>query len=207
MEPKKSYNYLFIFLALLAFVADIATLFQLFNGGIILETWSLRWFLGIMAIIILLGFGIAMLKMSGSDKTGNVLSVFGIIYIIYAAILYLNTGYVTFTETVSFKDYLGFMVLILIIVMLAEWCLEQGANKKFHEYASYIFVTINLVFLLAVIFKYVGQDNEISMVSLFGECIAFGFGAYLFIHFYTRAHKDKASILSNLLSMGSKSAT
>nr|VFJ70303.1 MAG: hypothetical protein BECKDK2373B_GA0170837_12741 [Candidatus Kentron sp. DK] len=168
-------------LAGIALLADLITLGQFVLSGTFEEFWTSQWVLGIVFIVTLLVVGVSFLILAGKeDIISDVVPFFGGIYMLLAMGFYLFFGFLQSQGEVSFGDFVGGGLLLIVLIAISIICIAFAKSKEFFILSSYGPATCSLLFAFIIIYKYIFNAVTFEFGVFSGELILLISGALLF---------------------------
>ena len=184
----------FIFLAVIALIADLITVWQFIYTGIFVEFWSTKWIFSILFMGGLLLVGVGFFSMGGyEEKTETIIALFGFLYMLISIFLYLYFGYTQISSNLGVTDYFGFLILFLIIFGISCISISLAKENSLYTFPSYGFATSSLGLTILIMYKYLFQGISFSLWFFIGEMIILIGGAVLFLGLYDYSKENSNS--------------
>ncbi len=173
-------------LAVLSFIADFYTVYQIVANAVIFDFWTSRWIIAILLAALLTVGGFAFLAIGGSSGSlDSALIIFAALYVICSLIVYLFWAFRVTVQQVTPQDFFGFFVLFGILI----WA---GAGIMYHKekealiFPAFGYAAGSLAFVVLLVNRYVGQEVPFEFWSFFEQMIVLIIGIVLFIGLFTK---------------------
>ena len=148
-----------LLLSIIAFVADILTIYTFFEKSTFQHVWTSQWMLSVLFIFLFIAISTGLLYLASFDGLARVLlGLYSLVYLAGAVMIYVMWSTYHIIEIFSLDDYSGYLVLFALFffsgVFMAQKAMgneEQLLLKLF----SYAFGLANITLLLLMLDKYV----------------------------------------------------
>lgn len=209
MPSKVRPNLVLSFMTGLAFIADVASLYQFISNWSHAQFWSQQWFINLTFVLVLLGITIGLSYLANNqERPLTLLGIYGYGYILISIVLYISWGALQTLTILSIYDYLAYMSLFGIATITGLICIKFLDEPGLVRVVSYFFGFFNLTFLLLLVDRYVFETTCLKLTALYlewnisikafqgivwdvliGEIVVFIIGATLFLWLYFKTHK------------------
>lgn len=169
---------------------------KLVHDAIIFQFWTTPWSIGVIASLVLIAMGLGLLFLE-DDETGYLaLSIFGCIYVIAAALVYIAWGIRQVFNTGDLEDFAGFGTLFVAVAIVAAIGLGITADRKgwykIYLFPAWIAGIANLAIIFLILFKYIFARKDWHFWPFAAEVVISIVGSALFLSSYNEARKGEA---------------
>ena len=176
-------------LAILLLLASFILAGKLVIDATVFDFWTAQWFIGVLGTLAMIGAGVALLFFSQEDEVYLALAIFGCVYVLATAIVYVAWSIQHISESLTFARYIGFLLLCLLSGAVASVSLRvYSDNEGFGEiylFPAWLIGFANVFCILYVAYKYVFEQSAWFFWPFLGELLIIVLGAFTFISCYT----------------------
>jgi hypothetical protein len=175
-------------------LAAVAVILGQFVATIRLEAfWTFRWIVSVVCIFGLFGAGVGLLGVGRSTNSKRVsLTVFGLVFMVMAIVLYCFWGWYHSAGELSFGQYCGFLVLFGALVSVAIACIA-AISKEYLRFASYGFGVVDSFYLFLLVWKYIFRSAPSHWDTFLGEFVVLVLGVLLFLTLFFGSEENGAT--------------
>ena len=175
---KKSF---FVVLALIAFTADIATIYSFIENKVFHDSWSSQWFFSIFFIFLFCAISAGLLIASGFEELSELfIKFYSIVYFIGAILIYVAWGLIHIKSPLNFGGYSGYF--ILFVLFFWSGIILSSEINMVPSLILYILGLANMGTLILMLNKYVFESVSIFfMWNFLGEVLIIVIGSGLFL--------------------------
>jgi hypothetical protein len=171
---KKVFSIIF---GAIALFADIITIFQFLDN--FHNFWTFGWILSVISICFLYGIGLFFISYGLNEIPEKLVLLISLFYIIGSVIIYYNFADLQLNDLLSFSSFFGYLILFVISIVMGILPIAL-IDKDYLRFPSYIYGIVSLIYIFAIINKYVFQENAFTL-NFIGEFLILAISSLLFI--------------------------
>ena len=153
-------KFFLISMSLLAFAANIVTLYSFFAESTFQATWTFQWIMSIIfiALMFFAGMGFIIAALDDDEVTNYILLIYSFVYGIASTVFYFYWGIEHAKSILSVGQYIGYLLLYAITISASIFGITN-VDDKYLRFISYLMGISNIAYLFVLIDKYVFKSG------------------------------------------------